>query len=167
MLNTCKVYVLTNYYLTKKYEKEIQMNHMKKIFVMTLLSFSLFFKSSLFAASSCTTIGCAGSDACHKVSMEDPSNTIWKTCASAGQDAKKLGKCIKKWMDDPANSDEHKDQVTQAVGEQCYTYCNKQTCQKIAGVGGDTNCKAVCCAAKAGDQIVKCCKAAGDKKCCG
>jgi|ERR1700722_15882467 len=81
--------------------------------------------------------------------------------------AKEIGKCIADVMKDPNKDEKAKKSLTSVVGDACNMYCNSQTCKKVFGIGGDTNCKAICCAAKAGDKIINCCSAAKDQECCG
>ena len=133
---------------------------------LTLVICATFFTLSS-ANAVCTTIGCAASQAIHDVYNNNKDNPIWTQCAQAGQDAQDLGKCIGTFMADASIKEEYKTEVTEAVGGTCYSYCNSQTCKKHFGIGGDTNCKAVCCPAKAADKIKNCCAAAGDKSCCG
>ena len=117
----------------------------------------------------CATIGCAAKFAIRNLYLDNPHNEYFKSlfdkCKESGEDPKSIGKCIRAWM--PTAPKEDQDELTDKIGEQCNVYCNKGTCKKTMGYGGDSNCVAVCCAAKAGNTIKNCCKAAGDKTCCG
>ncbi len=110
-----------------------------------------------------TTIAEAACDALYS----DTSTRDFCNSECRSKNAQELGACIKRVMADGDVSESVKQAITRNVGDKCYNYCNGGTCKKVFGVGGDANCKAVCCAAKAKDRILKCCTAAKDEGCSG
>ncbi len=111
------------------------------------------------------------------MSNHDEPGSIWQTCAASTGKVETLSACIKKWMEDPKRTSAEKQAVADAAGKgvtsPCYSICTGDTrysygsCSTFWGpMGGDKNCKALCCPAGAADSLKGCCTAAKDPDCC-
>lgn len=101
-----------------------------------------------------------------EVIIDHAPNACTALCGS-NKDPQKIGTCIKA-ITDPTLKAAIKAGLRSDCGQGTAPICSKLTCKKLPlGYGGDTNCKAICCASGNGDVLTTCCAAAGDKTCCG